>query len=110
MFPLGVGIVRLSTDHLLPYLPSWVYMGLELLTMAGCLIIYWRICNKRPEIAFLLATLPLFMAWRSLPSYFACIILPIFILQAAARTQTAKITEESVDQTSATLLSSSGRA
>ena len=31
----------------------------------------------------LLAVLPLFLAWRSLPSYFYCAALPLLILQAA---------------------------
>ena len=31
----------------------------------------------------LLAVLPLFFAWRSLPSYFACAAFPMFILMAS---------------------------
>lgn len=31
----------------------------------------------------LLAVLPLFLAWRSLPSYFYCAALPLFLLQVA---------------------------
>jgi len=31
----------------------------------------------------LLAVIPLFFAWRSLPSYFYCIAYPIFILMAS---------------------------
>ena len=37
----------------------------------------------------LLAVLPLFFAWRSLPSYFACAAFPMFIL-LAARGNTSK--------------------
>jgi uncharacterized membrane protein len=83
MFPMGVGLINLSAYHLLPYLPSWGYFALEASAMAGMLAYYWRICRACPEAAFLLATLPLFLAWRSLPSYFSCTAFPIFLLLAA---------------------------
>lgn len=83
MFPMGVGLVGLSTTHLIPYLPQSVYTVLEGLAMLGSLIWYWRICRTRPEAALLLAVVPLFFAWRSLPSYFYCAAFPIFILMAA---------------------------
>ena len=35
------------------------------------------------DIVLLLAVLPLFLAWRSLPSYFYCAAFPIFIFLAA---------------------------
>lgn len=82
MFPLGVGIISLNLAHLLPFFPSFVYTGLEGLAMLGALIWYWRNCRKHPESAMLLAVLPLFFAWRSLPSYFYCIAYPLFILLA----------------------------
>jgi uncharacterized membrane protein len=85
MFPLGIGLINLSSYHLLPYLPAWVYLGLELGAMAAALVCYWRICQTRPEAAMLLAVLPLFLAWRSLPSYFSCTAFPLFILMAARR-------------------------
>lgn len=83
MFPQGVGLINLSTYHLLPYLPSWCYLALEASAMAGMLAYYWRICRVCPEAALLLAVLPLFLAWRSLPSYFGCTAFPIFLLMAA---------------------------
>jgi len=79
MFPMGVGIVNLSVTHLIPYLPSFVYSGLEALAMLACLVWYWRICRRIPEAAMLLAIIPLFFAWRSLPSYFYCAAFPLFI-------------------------------
>lgn len=87
MFPLGVGIINLSTSHLLPYFSSQVYTVLEGLGMIGSLIWYWRICKKRPEAALLLAVLPLFFAWRSLPSYFYCIAYPVFVLMSSRKTR-----------------------
>lgn len=83
MFPMGVGIVGLSVTHMIPYLPQHVYTALEAIAMLGSLIWYWRICRKHPEAVMLLAVIPLFFAWRSLPSYFYCAAFPLFILMAA---------------------------
>jgi len=83
MFPMGVGIVDLSVTHLIPYLPQRIYTVLEVLAMLGSLLWYWRICRKHPEAAMLLAVVPLFLAWRSLPSYFYCVAFPLYILMAA---------------------------
>lgn len=83
MFPLGVGIINLSTTHLLPYFPYWVYAVLEGCAMLGSLLWYWHHCRQHPEAAMLLTVLPLFFAWRSLPSYFYCAAYPIFVLIAA---------------------------
>jgi Glycosyltransferase family 87 len=83
MFPSGVGVVALGLTPALPPLPGVIYTALEVLAMLFCLMWYWRICKSRPEAAMLLAVLPLFFAWRSLPSYFYCAALPLFILQVA---------------------------
>jgi uncharacterized membrane protein len=83
MFPLGVGVISLSTSHLLPYLPQTLYTAMELLGILLCLGIYWRVCRKYPEAAMLLGVIPLFLAWRSLSSYFYCVAYPLFILLAA---------------------------
>ncbi|GCF07661.1 hypothetical protein KDI_12250 [Dictyobacter arantiisoli] len=83
MFPMGVGIISLSTSHILPYFPSWIYSGLEFGGMSLTYVWYWRICRARPEAAMLLAVMPLFLAWRSLSSYFYCIVFPTFILLGA---------------------------
>ncbi len=94
MFPMGVGLVGLSTTHLIPYLPQSVYTALEGIAMLGSLVWYWRICRARPEAALLLAVVPLFFAWRSLPSYFYCAAFPIFILMVARnRNKTAEVPE-----------------
>jgi uncharacterized membrane protein len=83
MFPMGVGIIGLSITHLIPYLPASVYQILEGLAILGALIVYWRVCRKCPEAAMLLGIIPLFFAWRSLPSYFYCAAYPLFILMAS---------------------------
>lgn len=83
MFPLGVGLVNLSASHLLPYLPNWVYVALEAGAMAAMLAWYWRICRTCPQAAMFLAVIPLFLAWRSLPSYFSCTAFPLFVLMVA---------------------------
>lgn len=83
MFPMGVGIVNLSVAHLLPFFPKWVYSVLEAIAMLASLLWYWRICKKAPEAAMLLAVFPLFLAWRSLASYFYCAAFPLFVLMAA---------------------------
>jgi uncharacterized membrane protein len=83
MFPLGVGLINLSETHLLPYLPQTVYTLLECAALLLVLIWYWHLCRKRPEAAMLFAVLPLFFAWRSLPSYFYCTAFPIFIIMTA---------------------------
>jgi len=83
MFPMGVGLVGLSTTPIFSYLPTVFYTTLEAVAMLLCLGWYWRICKSRPEAAMLLAFLPLFFAWRSLASYFYCSALPLFILQMA---------------------------
>ncbi len=93
MFPMGVGIVDLSITHLLPYFAQPVYTVLEAIAMLGSLVWYWRICRKHPEAAMLLAVLPLFLAWRSLPSYFYCAAFPIFLLMAVRTASPSKLTK-----------------
>ncbi len=83
MFPMGVGIVDLSVTHLIPFFPKWAYSVLEAVAMLASLAWYWRICKRVPEAAMLLAVLPLFMAWRSLSSYFYCAAFPLFVLMTA---------------------------
>jgi Glycosyltransferase family 87 len=80
MFPDGVGIITFSLMHWLPYFPGTLYTALEVLAIFAALFLYWRICRRYPEAAMLLSVLPLFFAWRSLPSYFACAAYGIFIL------------------------------
>lgn len=85
MFPMGVGIVGLvGSPFLHTYMSTMVYSVLEYAVFYPlCMLWYWRLCKSHPEAAMLLAVLPLFFAWRSLPSYFACAAFPMFILMAS---------------------------
>jgi uncharacterized membrane protein len=80
MFPMGDGLISLSFASILPFFPTWVYTILEVSTLFLCLGWYWRVCKKCPEAAIMLAFVPLFFAWRSLPSYFYCSAYPLFVL------------------------------
>jgi uncharacterized membrane protein len=91
MFPLGVGLIALSNAHVLPYLPDWCYGLLEGTAMLGALAWYRRECLRYPEAAMALAVLPLFFAWRSLPSYFAGIAFPLFVLLVARGKHRAEV-------------------
>ncbi|HEX9133822.1 MAG TPA: glycosyltransferase 87 family protein [Ktedonobacteraceae bacterium] len=99
MFPMGVGIVSLSSTPLLPFFSPMVYNVLELGAMLIALAYFWRLCKERPEAAMLLAVIPLFFAWRSLSSYFYCAALPLFILMAVrAFPAKSKRTRQAVDR------------
>jgi hypothetical protein len=93
MFPFGVGLVNLGVTHLLPYFPARVYQVLEAGVFCALLAYYWRIGRWRPEAAMLLAVVPLFFAWRSLPSYFYCTAFPLFMLMAARGTFALRLKE-----------------
>jgi uncharacterized membrane protein len=89
MFPEGSGIIALPIGHLLPFLPHNAYTVLEVAGIAGTLLWYIRRGHNRPEAALVLAVLPLFLAWRSLPTYFYFCALPVALLLANARPLTA---------------------
>jgi uncharacterized membrane protein len=88
MFPEGAGLIALSIGNLVPFLPREGYALLEGLGMVGALLWYWRWGRVRPESAMVLAVLPLFLAWRSLPSYFYFCALPTALLLAQANSFT----------------------
>jgi hypothetical protein len=82
MFPMGVGIVGLTNFLNLSFtIPSWIFSALEYgIGFPLCLYWYWRVGKNRPEAVMLLVLIPLFLAWRSLPSYFYCAAYPMLIL------------------------------
>ena len=84
MFPSGTGLIRLSLSGVLPLFPESFYTVLELLALAACIWWYWRYGEGRPEIALVLAVLPLFLAWRSLTTYFYFLALPAVVLVIAS--------------------------
>jgi len=85
MFPSGTGLIRLSLAGLLPLAPQTLYTTLEAIALVASLVWYWRRGKENPEMAFVLAVLPLFFAWRSLTTYFYYIGLPAVTLFLARR-------------------------
>ena len=102
MFPEGAGIIALSIGHLLPFLPHTAYTVLEGAGIVGALLWYVRWGRERPEAALVVAVLPLFLAWRSLPTYFYFCALPVALLLACSRPLIADATGD----TKATMLES----
>ncbi|MBI4301238.1 MAG: hypothetical protein HY664_01360 [Chloroflexi bacterium] len=78
MFPLGVGMVTLSTSGLLPPGSPFIYGVVEGVVLISALVWYYRSCPRVPHLGLLLAVVPLFFAWRSLPSYFYLVPLLVF--------------------------------
>ena len=75
--PEGVGIVSFATLTTHP-VPSWPFALIEGIVLIAALIWYYFRCLKAPQTGLLLAIVPFFFAWRSLPSYFAMIPLLVF--------------------------------
>lgn len=71
LFPYGMGIVALSTGHLLPYGPPPLYGALEALALCVCVWAAGRWRGYLRAYTPLLALVPLLFASRSLPTYFA---------------------------------------
>jgi len=93
MFPLGGGLVGLSLGHypLLPLLPQRVYTALELLALCGALGWYATIGVRRyPATGIVLAMVPLWFNWRSLPTYFFFCALPLFIVWLVIKPQSTE--------------------
>ena len=85
MFPLGNGLIRLPLSGLLPLAPAPVYTALEALALLGALAWYWRNCLRVPALGYALAMAPLYVAWRSLTTYFYFTALPALGLWLAAQ-------------------------
>ena len=80
LFPLGIGLVALAKGHVTPYTSAALYTTLEVMALLACLWAQWRWRERLGEAIPLLALIPLFFAWRSLPNYFA--IAPLLALVA----------------------------
>lgn len=85
MFPQGNGLVRLALSGVMPLAPASLYTTLEALVMVGALVWYWRNCLRAPAIGYALAVAPLYVAWRSLTTYFYFAALPALALLLPAR-------------------------
>ncbi|MGZ3664201.1 MAG: hypothetical protein ACXVDA_06870 [Ktedonobacterales bacterium] len=82
IFPDGVGLIAFPRAGLLPLWPSFVYAGLEVLTLA--LLVLWFARAKtppRPEIALVVGLLPFLLAWHSLGAYF--LVVPTLAVYAS---------------------------
>ena len=82
-FARGAGLIFLATNGVLPLWPSAIYAGLEAAAGIGVLIVAWRTRRTSPELGVVLAVLPLFLARRSLFSYF--FLTPLFAYAALVR-------------------------
>jgi hypothetical protein len=82
IFPGGVGLIALPRAGLVPLWPSFVYAGLEALTLA--MLVLWFARAKRPprpEIALVVGLLPFLFAWHSLGAYF--LVVPTLAVYAS---------------------------
>jgi hypothetical protein len=82
-FPRGAGFIFLATNDVLPLWPAVVYTGLEAVAGVAVLVVAWRTRRSSPELGVVLAVLPLFLARRSLFSYF--FLAPLFAYAALVR-------------------------
>ena len=71
LFPQGMGVIALSLGHLLPYGPPVLYALVEVVVLgvAVAAAIRWR--RHVGAGVLVLALIPLYFAFRSIPSYFA---------------------------------------
>jgi hypothetical protein len=83
MFPRGAGIIFLVLNDVLPLWPPLVYTAMEIGVFGICAAVAWRTRRTSPELGAVLATLPLFFAYRSLFSYF--FLLPLFAFAGLVR-------------------------
>ena len=83
LFPTGMGLIALSTSHLLPYGPQQLYAALEGAALVCTLVYFARHRTQIGDAALLLALVPLFFAFRSLAPYFG--FMPWLALYAANR-------------------------
>jgi hypothetical protein len=70
-FASGMGLIQLSTSHLLPFGPPALYTLLEAVALGMGLWIFASIRTQIGASGLILALLPLFFAFRSMPNYFA---------------------------------------
>jgi glycosyl transferase family 87 len=83
MFPRGAGLIFLVTNRLLAEWPPVAYTAIEVAGYGACLVVAWRARRTSPELGAVLAMVPLFLAYRSLFSYF--FLLPLFAFSGLVR-------------------------
>ena len=82
-FPRGAGLIFLATNEVLPIWPALTYTVLEAAAGIAVLVVAWRTRRTSPELGVVLAVLPLYLARRSLFSYF--FLAPLFAYAALVR-------------------------
>jgi hypothetical protein len=70
MFPVGIGFISLVTSGVWNIQTSLPFAIMELVAMVIAILWYYRNCRRYPHSGLILATVPLFFAWRSLWTYF----------------------------------------
>ena len=86
LYPLGVGLVALTNGQVGSYTPTTVFTALEIAALLVCLLAQWRWRKGLGDAALLLALIPLYFSWRSLPNYFALApLLALYAVVALAR-------------------------
>jgi uncharacterized membrane protein len=102
MFPRGSGIVFLGTNGGLPLLPATAYLAMEAAAFVVCLVLAWRTRRSSPEIGIVLAFIPLYLAWRSLFSYF--FLVPLYAFAALVRMPLGDLTSQQAQDAGALTL------
>jgi hypothetical protein len=86
LFPQGMGLIALSLGHLLPFGPPVLYALLEVAALGITLVSTIRFRRQLGAGVLVLALIPLFFAFRSIPSYFAFAPwLALYAVQCRAR-------------------------
>ena len=83
LFPLGVGIVSFVTAGFIDIQSPLIFTIMEVTILVCATIWYLYYCPRYPYTGLILALIPLFFAWRSLPAYFLyvdIIILAVIII------------------------------
>jgi uncharacterized membrane protein len=80
LFPFGIGIVSFVTAGFIEIQSPVVFAVMEITILVCAVIWYFYYCPRYPYTGLILAVIPLFFAWRSLPAYF--LYVDIIILSA----------------------------
>lgn len=70
LFPFGAGIIALVTTGAIDISAQWPFTALEIAAGLAAIVWYWRNFRLYPSTGPLLASAPLFFAWRSMWPYF----------------------------------------
>ena len=70
LFPFGVGIVSFVAAGIIELQSPLIFAVMEIAIAVCAIIWYLYYCPRYPYTGLILALIPLFFAWRSLPAYF----------------------------------------